>query len=135
MVARRAPTKTLADLLHFNLLLLLLVTYALAALLPALGVGMRDARPLAPLAGVPGSSPSLPSLLLAFLLFHAGLCVPGGTSADHRLQPDAAPRRRICPRLAQTLVRSEIWAVTPAGASSIDNRASCTACGVLTQLA
>src|SRR5262245_17130998 len=77
MDARMTPTEALAHLLHRHLLPLLLVTYGLAALFPAWGVWMRGARPLFLLTGEAGSGPALPSLLLAFLLFHAGLCVQG----------------------------------------------------------
>ena len=83
MDARMTPTKALAHLLHRQLLALLLVTNAIAALLPAWGLWIRDARPLASLTGEPGSSPTLPSLLLGFLLFHVGLRVPGGPGASN----------------------------------------------------
>lgn len=74
MDARMTPTNALAHLLHRHLLPLLLASYALAAVSPALGLWIKDARPLA---GLVGAGPTAPSLLLAFLLFHAGLRVPG----------------------------------------------------------
>jgi BASS family bile acid:Na+ symporter len=83
MDARMTPKKTLAKLLHDHLLALLLISYAVAAALPAWGIWMREARPLVALSGRPESSPTLPALLLAFLLFHAGLRVRG--SQLHRI--------------------------------------------------
>src|SRR4051794_15872798 len=78
MNTRTTPAQTLAHALHRHLLPLLLLTYALAALFPAWGVWMRDARPLSMVTGEGArSTPALPSLLLAFLLFHAGLRVQG----------------------------------------------------------
>jgi BASS family bile acid:Na+ symporter len=77
MDARMTTWKKLAQLLHRHLLALLLLSYALAAIFPACGAWLREARPLGPLAGAPGSGPAWPSLLLAFLLFEAGLRVRG----------------------------------------------------------
>jgi BASS family bile acid:Na+ symporter len=74
MDARMTPTNALAHLLHCHLLPLLLATYAVAAVFPALGLWIKDARPLASLIG---AGPTAPSLLLGFLLFHAGLRVQG----------------------------------------------------------
>jgi BASS family bile acid:Na+ symporter len=75
MNARMTPKQALAHLLDSRFLLLLLGSYALAALFPAWGVWMRDARPLSLLSVGGRSTPALPSLLLGFLLLHAGLRV------------------------------------------------------------
>jgi BASS family bile acid:Na+ symporter len=77
MDACKTPTNALAQLLHRHLLALLLASYAAAALFPALGLWIKDARPLAILSDASESGPTAPSLLLAFLLFHAGLRVRG----------------------------------------------------------
>ncbi len=69
--------KTLAQFLHRHLLVGLLLAYGLAACFPAWGVWMKDARPLSVVTGGVGSTPTVPSLLLAFLLFQAGLRVQG----------------------------------------------------------
>jgi BASS family bile acid:Na+ symporter len=74
--SRTTPGEALARLLQRHLLALLLLAYGLAAVYPAPGLWVKDARPLAWVVRHAGS-PALPCLLLAFLLFHAGLRVRG----------------------------------------------------------
>jgi len=71
MDARRAVSR----LLHSHLLGLLVLSYALAAVCPALGLWLRDIRIVGVALGGGRLGVSVPTLLLSFLLFHAGLRV------------------------------------------------------------
>src|SRR5258706_9850142 len=70
-----APVRAIAHFLHAQLLWLLITAYILAALVPGPGLGLRSIS----FGSVgTGLSLNLPSLLLAVLLFNAGL----GTRLD-----------------------------------------------------
>jgi BASS family bile acid:Na+ symporter len=66
-----APLRGIAHFLHAQLLWLLITAYILAALVPGPGLGIRS---IAFGSVGTGLSLNLPSLLLAVLLFNAGLC-------------------------------------------------------------
>lgn len=75
MIAWKIGKGAVGHLLHRHLLGLIVSSYALAALCPALGLWIKDARLSWPVAGEGEVTVSLPSLLLSFLLFSAGLRV------------------------------------------------------------
>ncbi len=64
---------TVSHFLHRHLLGLIVLSYALAAICPALGLWLKEVRILGVAHGNAGSAVSVPTLLLSFLLFHAGL--------------------------------------------------------------
>ena len=68
---------TLDQIVHRRMLLLVVFSYALAATWPAAGLWMKDARIVDLAAGSARLQASVPAVLLAFLLFGAGVRVRG----------------------------------------------------------
>jgi BASS family bile acid:Na+ symporter len=76
-----------AEFVHRNLLVFIVLSYALAATFPTLGIWIKDARaPLGPANSLRGEI-SIPAILLAFLLFSAGLRVEAGRVRAIAKQP------------------------------------------------
>ena len=68
---------TLDQIVHRRMLLLVVFSYALAATWPAAGLWIKDARIVDLAAGSARLQASVPAVLLAFLLFGAGVRVRG----------------------------------------------------------
>ena len=68
---------TLDQIVHRRMLLLVVFSYVLAAGYPAIGLWIKDARIVDLVVGSARVQASLPAILLAFLLFGAGLRVRG----------------------------------------------------------
>jgi BASS family bile acid:Na+ symporter len=86
--AKHSLIDRLAHLAHDNLLWLLLLGYLAAAFLPAAGLWLRGVTVALVPSGSDRARITLPMLLLALLLFNAGL----GTSLAHLKKLAAAPR-------------------------------------------
>jgi BASS family bile acid:Na+ symporter len=64
-------------ILHRRVLFLVVLSYAIAGAAPSLGLWVKDARLIDVSLGFTRARATIPALLLAFLLFSAGLRVPG----------------------------------------------------------
>jgi len=77
MAAWKIETSGVAHFLHRHLLGLIVSSYVLAAAAPGLGLWIKETRVVDVAVGPGRLSVSLPTLMLAFLLFNAGLRVRG----------------------------------------------------------
>jgi bile acid:Na+ symporter, BASS family len=73
MTARTSAMSPRTDFIHRHLLALIVLSYGLAATCPAWGSWIKDARIVVNVVPYGPASVTLPGLLLAFLLFNAGL--------------------------------------------------------------
>jgi BASS family bile acid:Na+ symporter len=98
---KQSLTDRLAHLAHDNLLWLLLLSYVVAAFLPAAGLWLRGVTvALVPAGGGEMARVTLPMLLLALLLFNAGL----GVQLAHLKKLAAAPRLLLAGLAANLLL-------------------------------
>ena len=75
MIAWKGRMSVVTNLLHRHLLTLIVVSYALAAACPAVGLWLKDAEILDVVLPLGRLTMTLPKLLLALLLFNAGMRV------------------------------------------------------------
>lgn len=87
MTARKSWMTVVTHLLHRHLLKLIVLSYAMAAVCPALGLWIKDVKILSVGAGDGRATMSMPSLLLALLLFSAGIRVRIGRVGEIARRP------------------------------------------------